>query len=98
MDIIKHRIVLPEYRHEYLIPLAPEIKFSAIESDAVQPAPFAVVVYRVERQISPHEWIYKFSGTQIHNLPIEQRTVSGKGCKVRFANKIISLGWWIANR
>lgn len=97
-DVIQKRIKLPEYRYEWLVALAPEIKCYAVESDMAEPIPFPVLVYRIERQVSPHEWVYEFSGTRINNLPNKrvQRTASGKGWRVRLANKIIGLGWWLA--
>ena len=97
-DVIQKRIKLPEFRYEWLVALAPEISFSAVESDLAEPIPFPVLVYRVERQVSEHEWVYEFSGARIHNLPNNrvQRTAFGSGWRVRLANKFIGLGWWLA--
>ena len=97
-DVIQHSILLNECRAEWLVAVAPEFNYSAIESDVASPVPYTVLVYRVDRKIADHKWAYVFSGTRIMNLPNTrvQRTASGSGLRVWFANIIISLGWWLA--
>ena len=98
-DVIQHSIVLNECRAEWLVAVSPEFLPYAIQQDmAPSPVPYAVLVYRIDRQISEHKWVYVFSGARISNLPNTrvQRTALGRGLRVWFANKIISLGWWLA--
>jgi hypothetical protein len=97
-DVIQHSIVLNEFRYEWLVAVAPEFLPYAIQSDVASPIPYAVLVYRVDKQISENKWVYVFSGARINNLPNTrvQRTASGRGVRVWLANKIISLGWWLA--
>ena len=68
-DVIQHEIILNEYRSEWLVAVPPEPNFRPISSDPPDFVEFAILVYRLDRQISRNEFAYVFSGVRVESLP-----------------------------
>jgi hypothetical protein len=68
-DVIKHEIVLNEYRSELLVAVPPELNFRPISSDPPDFVEFVILVYRLDRQVSRNEFAYVFSGSRTRSLP-----------------------------
>lgn len=97
-NVIQKQITLNKYCSEYLVALAPELSFSAIEQDMADPVAYPVLVYSPVSQIGANQFVYEYRAARIMGLPNKgvQRTAYGIGLRVRVANLFIRFGWWLA--